>query len=148
MDDQREPTDGRWGLLRDVAKFQLKLLMDGLRDVLMSPVSLVAAAAGLLLEPRHPRRYFERALSFGRRTEEWINLFDHAREPDEAGVDELFRRLEVRLIEQYQRGGMTSGAKQAIDVSLDRLYGAIDAVRRRAARNAAPIDQPTDDAGT
>ncbi len=148
MDDQPEPTDGRWELLRDVARFQLKLLMDGLRDLLMSPVSLVAAAAGLLLEPRHPRRYFERALSFGRRTEEWINLFDRAQRPEDTGVDELFQRLEARLIEQYQRGGVTSGAKQAIDTSLDRLHQAIDAMRRRAAgRTAAAMDQPTDDAG-
>ncbi len=144
--DDSDATGSRWALLRDLVRFQLKLLMDGLRDLLMSPVSLVAAVAGLLLEPRDPRRYFERALHFGRRTEEWINLFDRAHEPDTVGIDELFGHLESRLVEQYRRGGLTSSAKHTIDASLDRLHRAVTVVRTRAA--AGPGDQSADDAGS
>ncbi len=144
----RDPAEGRWELLRDVFKFQLKLLVDGLRDVLMSPVSLVAALGGLMLESRRPRRYFDRTLEFGRRTEEWINLFDRYREPADPGLDELFARLESRIVEQYQRGGLTSSAKRAVDTSLDRLNRVASRVREQAAGRVAGADQAGDDAGT
>ena len=126
-----DPGESRWELMRDVLKFQVKLVIDGLRDLLMSPISLLAAVAGLLLEPKHPGRYFQRILDFGRGTEEWINLFDRiAPASDDSGIDEMFGHLEARLIEQCQRGGLTANAKRAVDGSLDRLHRVVTSVRR------------------
>ena len=33
---------GRWTLIRDVAVFQVKLVFDGMRDVVLLPISLIA----------------------------------------------------------------------------------------------------------
>ena len=107
--------------------FQAKLLIDGLRDLLMSPISLVAAIAGLLTHRRSPDRYFRRLIEFGAESERWINLFGH-RPPDapDPGIDEIFRRLEQRVIDQYQRGGLTAHAKQALDRSLDHVHRQVE----------------------
>jgi len=42
----------RGQLLRQILVFQFKLAMDGLRDLLMSPISIAAALAGILTN--HP----------------------------------------------------------------------------------------------
>lgn len=110
-----------------VLRFQVKLLVDGLRDLVMSPISLVAALIGLVAHPDRPGRLFEQVLDFGRRTEDWINLF--GRPQEEPGIDELFGKLERQLEAQYDSGGVTRAAKQTVDASLDRLHRAIDRVK-------------------
>ena len=64
----------RWQLMRDILVFQLKLLVDGIRDLLMSPISLVAGIGGLLFRRESPERWFEQSLDWGRQTEVWICL--------------------------------------------------------------------------
>jgi hypothetical protein len=39
----------RWVILRDLLIFQIKLLLDGAKDIVLSPVSLGAAAIDLFL---------------------------------------------------------------------------------------------------
>lgn len=117
----------RWQFLRDVLVFQLKLLMDGLRDLLMSPVSIVAALVGVIVNRDEPGEYFYRALRFGKLSERWINLFGAAysrpgQKGGSRGADEWFQRIENILVEQHGRGGMTAQAKQAIDRALDGLH--------------------------
>jgi hypothetical protein len=43
--DHREQ---RWRLVRDLAVFQAKLFVDGVKDLVLFPVSLVAALVGLV----------------------------------------------------------------------------------------------------
>jgi hypothetical protein len=62
----------RWVLLRDVAAFQFKLIIDGTRDVLLSPLSLIVALLGLATGRRD---WFYRLLVLGRRSDRWIDLF-------------------------------------------------------------------------
>ncbi len=69
-----EPT--RWELLRDIFTFQVKLAIDGLRDLLLSPLSLMAGLIGGLL--LGDRKMFYRLVHMGRRSERWINLFGAA----------------------------------------------------------------------
>lgn len=62
-------------LLVNVVVFQLKLFLDSLRDVILSPLSIAALILGILFGGRRPLQYFNALLRFGRRTEAWINLF-------------------------------------------------------------------------
>lgn len=119
----------RWQLIRDVAVFQVKLGVDALRDLVLSPVSLVAAVLDLVTGDR-PRPYFYEVLAAGRRSEAWIDLFGAAERvdpgrpahgPEDAGIDALMRRVEEVLAHQVERGGVTAHAKEAIDRRLDAL---------------------------
>ncbi len=116
----------RWELIRDLAVFQLKLVIDALRDVVLSPVSLVAGVVDLVRGGERPGRYFYQVLLGGRRSEAWINLWGEAdrvapRAPgaDAASLDAVVERMEQLLVEQVERGGVTASAKAAIDRSLD-----------------------------
>lgn len=91
-------SDKRFPVLRDVIVFQLKLLVDGLRDLLLSPVSIIAALIDLLVPGDDGGRRFYGVVHFGRRTERWINLFGMAdkHDPDAppVGIDVLLADLE------------------------------------------------------
>jgi hypothetical protein len=131
-DETPDVAHPRWSLMASVAKFQAKLLVDGLRDLVMSPVSLGAALAGLLFEPNDPGKLYRRLLKLGQRSERWINLFGYTGQLDaEPGIDDLFGQLESRLVEQYEQGGATASAKRAVDRSLDGLHRGLERLRER-----------------
>ncbi|HRP34477.1 MAG TPA: hypothetical protein PLI48_01220 [Gammaproteobacteria bacterium] len=91
-------SDKRFPVLRDVIVFQVKLLVDGLRDLLLSPVSIIAALIDLLVPGDDGGKRFYGVVHFGRRTERWINLFGmadkHDPEAPPAGIDVLLADLE------------------------------------------------------
>jgi hypothetical protein len=107
--------------------FQLKLLADAVRDLVLSPVSIVAGVIDLISGREPPGRSFYRVLAFGRRTDRWINLFGMPGRPEEPGgeesvtIDSLVAQVERLMLDQYERGGVTASAKQAIDRSLDAI---------------------------
>lgn len=130
----------RWRLVRDLAVFQAKLVVDGLKDLVLSPVSLVAALLGLLLDRRDPGRSFYMVLRWGHGFDRWVNLFGSSPQAlppaSEAPADELppitgasagdgldayVTKLERVLVEQYRRGGLTAKAKDALDQAIDGL---------------------------
>lgn len=77
MKPSRMPSKGV--LLRDFLIFQLKLWMDGLKDIVLAPVSLFAVILDLLRGPgrRGPRLYT--VLRMGERYDLWLNLFGAAK---------------------------------------------------------------------
>ena len=88
---------GRRRLARDVLLLQLKLLLDAARDLVLSPVTLAAAAIDFVLGGSGPPRLFNAALRLGRRSDDWIDLWAAARGPeatDHANVDLLLARIE------------------------------------------------------
>jgi hypothetical protein len=87
-------------VIRDALVFQLKLLVDALRDVVMSPLTLGAALFDLLLARHQPPRLFYAMLQLGRRSEQAIDLWSAAvqRDGPYAGeVDLVLQRLEEAL---------------------------------------------------
>ena len=122
-----ELVPSRWVLIRDVAVFQLKLFLDGMRDAALIPISLFIALLDLLgVGPRAGRQFYL-LLKLGRRTEYWINLFGAAKQAEalapapRPGVDALVDRLEHLVVQEYERGGITASTKDAVDRALDGL---------------------------
>lgn len=62
-------------LVRRTILFQFRLAADGLRDLLLSPISVIAALLGLL-NPDNPSWAFDRLMAMGRVSDRWINLFE------------------------------------------------------------------------
>jgi hypothetical protein len=125
------PGATRWVLLRDVAVFQVKLVLDGLKDILLSPVSLGAAALSLFNKEGETGRQFYEVLHTARRLEDWLNKYGDAdRIPapgfavkqDGESIDATIARLEELVKRQYERGGVTASAKDAIDRALDAVH--------------------------
>jgi len=117
----------RWALIRDVLVFQLKLAVDGFRDLVMMPLSLGVAVFDLLgVGPRAGRQFYD-LLKIGKRTDDWIDLFGVTEPagalPDtsQAGIDMLVHRMERLVVNEYERGGITTSAKEVVDRALDAL---------------------------
>ena len=106
-------------LVRNTVVFQLKLMADGFRDLLLLPVSLIATIIGLLRGGDEPEREFNQVIEVGRESEQWINLFGNHDESDNtnaiASIDTLFTKVEETLKQQYQAGGISERVQAEID---------------------------------
>ena len=125
-------TTKRGELFRNAVVFQLKLMADGFRDLVLLPVSLIATLIGLLRGGDEPEREFNRVLDLGRDTEKWIDLFGQHIGTDDAhaisSIDTLVTRVEETLKQQYKAEG-TSERVQA------QIEGALKAVQNKARKN-------------
>ncbi len=111
----------RWQLIRDSLVFQGKLLIDGFRDFLLVPAAMGATLLGLITHPREPDYYFKRVISWGKKSETWINLFDSRYQADKSPqLDDLVKIAEEKIRAEYARGGLTASMKDAIDRSMDK----------------------------
>lgn len=84
-------------LIRAVLMLQLKLLLGAARDLALSPLTLAAALFDLVRVKSHEPQYFRAVLRIGERTEEWIDLWSHARDgesPPRENVEALLSRVE------------------------------------------------------
>ena len=122
----------RWTLIRDIAVLQVKLIVDGFRDLLLVPASLVAGTWSLVSGDKdRPGPQFYQLISLGKQSEVWIDLFkayenapvDVRREHELAvsNLDELVDKLETFVVDEYERGGVTAQAKERIDKALDAI---------------------------
>ena len=122
----------RWTLLRDLAVLQVKLLIDGFRDLVLVPASLIAGIISLVKGTKdRAGPQFYQLIGLGKQSEIWINLFkayEHA--PPEvkqeysfgaADMDELVDKFESFVVDEYQRGGVTKQAKERIDKALNSI---------------------------
>jgi hypothetical protein len=136
MPGDTQPPDGdteldRWTLIRDVAVLQVKLIVDGLRDFILVPISLVAGLISLFRAGDPTGNEFYRLLRIGRRSERWINLFGAAdRAPDpaegempfpEEDIDAIVGRVEAFVVDEYRKGGVTRQAKDRLDRAIESL---------------------------
>jgi len=125
----------RWSLLRDLGVLQVKLVIDGLRDIILVPASLIAGIISIVSSnDGKPGLQFYRLLAWGKESEVWINLFGAVKNaPEEVGqpqpfgdkdIDDIVGRLETFVIDEVKRGGVTTQAR-------DRLDKILDAVQRK-----------------
>jgi len=72
-------------LIRDLLIFQLKLWMDGVKDLLLAPLSVGAGVMDILLGPNRDGYRLYSVLRFGEKYDLWLNLFGAAREAERSG---------------------------------------------------------------
>ena len=125
-DMSESKTSKRGTLVRDAVVFQLKLMADGLRDLVLLPLSLIATLVGLVRGGDEPEREFVQVLRLGRRSEIWINLFGRhgTREHSNAtaSIDALFDKVEETLKRQYIAAGTSARAQAEIDEALKAAH--------------------------
>lgn len=65
-------------ILRDLLFFQIKLWMDGLKDLVLSPLSIAGAAIDILFGVTGESSWFYRVMRLGERFDLWLNLYGPA----------------------------------------------------------------------
>ena len=107
----------RTDLVRKTAVLQVKLLVDGLRDAVLIPVSLIAAGLGLLRGGPDMDQELNKVLEYGCESERWINLFGN--HPPTGSLDSLLHEVESVIMEQYRKGRTVAEAKAAVKEAMD-----------------------------
>jgi|TARA_B100001971_G_scaffold214256_1_gene250721 hypothetical protein len=125
MHMNNDESDNHWELLRDVLAFQLKLALDGLRDVLLIPVSMITLIVGAIKHPKTPGVYFYRLLHLGRRSDRLIDLFGE-HEGEEGSTDSYISKVEAAVVNQYQKGGLVKELTDKTDQMIGKLQQPTD----------------------
>jgi hypothetical protein len=95
-------------VLRDLGIFQLKLMLDGIKDVTLSPVAIVAAAADIVFPGTRVGHRFYAVMRLGEKFDRWLNLFGAASQAEatrdglfgasRAGSNTMLGRLEAMVL--------------------------------------------------
>jgi len=128
--EKKETGPERWTMLRDLGVLQIKLIVDGLRDIVLVPLSLVAGVISIASgKDGRPGPEFYHLLAWGKQSEVWINLFGAVKNaPEEMeqtipfrdkDIDDIVGRLESFVVDEVKRGGVTTQAKERLDKLLD-----------------------------
>src|ERR1700676_112701 len=123
----RTNAEGRWRFIRDFLVFQVKLLLDNVRDFALVPVSLGAAIIDLIFKGEREGSLFYKVLRWGAHSEEVIDVYSAIEHHDpgdfkvnpEYTVDGVIARLEGVLVRECEKGG-TAREHQSRDGSGDR----------------------------
>ena len=128
----------RWKFFRDVLVFQLKMLLDNIRDFALMPVSLVAALIDLIFKGKRQGSLFYQVLRWGAHSEEVINVYsaietqERPRVNPNYTVDAVIARLEGVLVRECEKGGTAASIKSAMDQAIDQIQIETSGPRDRA----------------
>jgi hypothetical protein len=138
----------RWAFFRDVLVFQVKLLLDNLRDFALVPVSLAAALIDLVVRGKREGTCFYKVLEWGAHSERVIDVYSALEKRDSADsqlnhnytVDSLISKVEGVIVREYEKGGTAASVKLAVDRAIDQLQiGAGDRAKNIVNRAADKI---------
>lgn len=93
-----------WPKFRMLLVFQIKLYVDAARDLLFSPLAIIAFIVDLIRGNSDEESVFQRVLKLGCDTERAINLFNqHDNEEDGANdLDWLLSQVEDSVRKRYE----------------------------------------------
>ncbi|MEM8983132.1 MAG: hypothetical protein AAGC71_08905 [Pseudomonadota bacterium] len=131
--ENAEPLEGkdRIDVIRDATVFQVKLILDGLLDLVLVPVSLVMAGISIATNDD----WFYRTLRLGKKVELRINRFSVIDEvptdgasdrSDRDQIDELAVRIEQEVRRELAEGKLTASARDSLARLRDRLRSVAD----------------------
>jgi len=117
--DDGEPKDNRARTIRRLLVFQFKLMIDALRDIALSPVSLVLSIIDISQARYGKDSNFEKLMVFGRNTEQKINLFEqHDQESD--SIDSILNEVENIIVKEYKDKHLSKKTYNAIEKIINR----------------------------
>lgn len=93
--------------LRHLVIFQLKLGADALRDLFLSPLSILVFIVDAIRKPTLEDSLYLRLMVLGRRSDEYINLFDQHKDKGNFTMDEAIEtvaRMATDAHEERRRG--------------------------------------------
>ena len=137
----------RWKFFRDVLVFQLKMLLDNVRDFALMPVSLAAALIDLIFKGKRHGSLFYQVLRWGAHSEEVINVYsaiktqERPRVNPNYTVDAVIARLEGVLVRECEKGGTAASIKAAMDRAIDQIQIETSGPRDRARDTVVRVAQ-------
>ncbi len=107
--------------IRRLLIFQLKLALDALRDLVLSPVAIVATLIDLIEKRQGKQSYFDLVLKYGRESERRINLFDQEKSwSNRKTLDSVVSQVEEVILKEYHEGAISEKTRKALKQALSR----------------------------
>jgi hypothetical protein len=126
----------RWHLIRENIKFQIKLTLDAVRDLLLSPVAIICTVLDIIKGNSLALGHFQRLMQWGHNTDHWLNLFGDL--PIKTNVE---TPAEDRAIDGNQDqdsapkdisdtlfSEQNNSDKNRVDANLDKLFSKVEAL--------------------
>jgi len=123
----------RWQLIRESIKFQIKLILDAGRDLILSPVAIICTVLDLSKDNSKDEGHFQRLMLWGHSTDHWLNLFGDLPADKKPSSAESAGNNEH---EESQNGTENDGdeavpenasvIKNQVDENLDKLFSKIE----------------------
>ena len=137
----------RWTFIRDVVVFQIKMLLDNLRDLVLMPVALAAAVIDLIYRGEREGALFYKVLRWGLHSEEVIDVYSAIEHHDPGRfkvsqaytVDGVIARLENVVTREVEKGGTAATIKTAMDRAIDQLHSETGSARDAVVRTAGKL---------
>ncbi len=106
-----------WPQIRQLLIFQVKLYVDALRDLLMSPVSIVVVIIDLVQDKKGDEALFESLLRFGRKTEKFINLFNQhdVKAEDIEDIESIIDKVEDSVLKKNSEDSAANDPKENLE---------------------------------
>lgn len=126
IESNQQSSSQRSEVVHDTVVLQLKLIVDGFRDLLLLPVCLGAGVWGLIRHQKNPGRYLYRVLSYGKLSEKWIGLFDEADKdiyPPLDYEDKKFHDLLQKTQDAFESKYVDPAKKEQL---MEKLNGALN----------------------
>ena len=95
-ESKAEVTTGQ--ALRHLLVFQVKLLADALRDLMLSPISVIVFIIDAIRKPTLEDSVYLRLMLLGRKSDQVINLFDEHKDAGHFTVDQAIEELEDMVV--------------------------------------------------
>ncbi len=128
MKDRLRTQHSRSEVIRDTIVLQLKLIVDGARDLALMPLVLIATIVGLVKHKNQPGRYLYRLLSYGKASEKWIGLFDEAQKDEmkpvdfqDKSFDDLLQKTQAAIESKYIDDSKKQKLLEKFDLALDEI---------------------------
>jgi len=123
----------RWHLIRESIKFQIKLALDAVRDLMLSPIAMICTVLDLLKGNNKHQGHFQRLMAWGHNTDRWLNLFgDLPVNTDQATAsDGVVHPDDEQAATEGHSGDSalsdkTNGERNRVDNNLDKLFSKIE----------------------
>ncbi len=120
------PSKRKWPLIRENLAFQIKLTLDAVRDLLLSPVAIICTVLDLIKGNRSGEGYFQRLMQMGHQTDEWLNLFGNDAKNSQPKHDnasaESTEAEEEQVANEEQVAEIKDKTSHGADSKIDHLF--------------------------
>jgi hypothetical protein len=135
------PRDARWQFLRDVAVFEIKLMLNNLHNFFQVPLTLGVALFDLVFKHGEEGSRFYWLVEQGRLIDDHIDIYsivDHRERGlnKDYTVDAVLKKLEGVIVREYAKGGTAASVKNAVDRAFDEMQSRTAPASGKAAEAA------------
>ncbi len=121
----------RWQLIRENLSFQIKLMLDAVRDVLLSPVAIVCTILDLAAGNHSGQGYFQRLMNIGHQSDHWLNLFGDSPNDAKANqadkdVNQVSGSTDFEPEQSHEASLVVRKANGKVDSKIESLFSQVE----------------------